>query len=125
MPTVDMATQQESLVIFHNPRCGKSRAALALLQERGLTPTVIEYLKTPPTRTQLKQLLRQLAMKPEALARKGEEIYKERYACRSLSDEQWIDALAEHPILIERPIVVRGDRAVVGRPPERVLDLID
>lgn len=120
-----MAAKHDSLVIYHNPRCGKSRGALALLQERGLTPTVIEYLKTPLKQAELKTLLRQLGIKPEALVRKGEEVFKEHFQGRSLTDEQWIDALAEHPILIERPIVVRGGRAVIGRPPERVLELLD
>lgn len=120
-----VAANKESLVIYHNPRCSKSRSALALLEERGCSPTVIEYLKTPPTPAQLATLLRQLGMAPGALVRKGEEIYKTHFQGRALSDDQWIAALAEHPILIERPIVVRGNRAVVGRPPEQVLTLLD
>lgn len=120
-----MSAGTDTVVIFHNPRCGKSRSALALLEARGLTPTIIEYLKTPPTRTQLKMLLKQLGMPAEALVRKGEDVYKEMFKDKTLVEEQWIAALAEHPILIERPIVVRGERAVVGRPPERVLELLD
>lgn len=110
--------------IYHNPRCSKSRNTLALLQEKGVEPVVIEYLKTPPDKAQLESLLTKLGLKPEQIVRKGEDAYKQNYAGKSLSDEQWLNALVEHPVLIERPIVVKGDRAVVGRPPENVLDLL-
>ncbi|HZP88508.1 MAG TPA: arsenate reductase (glutaredoxin) [Burkholderiales bacterium] len=115
---------EPQITIYHNPRCGKSRAALALLQERGITPQIVEYLKTPLDRESLTWLVRQLAIRPEALVRKGEDLYKQRYAGKTLSDAQWIEAMVEHPILMERPVVVRGDRAVVGRPPEKVLELL-
>lgn len=113
-----------SLVIYHNPRCSKSRATLALLQERGFTPKIVEYLQTPPSATELRTIVRKLGIKPEALVRKGEEVYKTRYAGKTLTDAQWIEALAENPILIERPIVVAGDRAAIGRPPENVLAIL-
>ena len=112
------------LFILHNPRCGKSRDALKLLQDASVDVEVIEYLKTPPTAAQLETILNKLAMKPEELVRKGEAIYKEHYAGKTLSDAEWIAAMVEHPILIERPILVKGDRAVVGRPPERVSRLL-
>jgi arsenate reductase len=112
------------LVIYHNPRCTKSRAALSLLIERGAQPEIVEYLKTPPTKQTLRTLLKQLGMRPEELVRKGEDVYKQTLASQALSDEQWLDAMVEHPILIERPIVVSGNRAVIGRPPERVLELL-
>jgi arsenate reductase len=114
----------ENVTIYHNPRCGKSRATLALIEEKGIAPEIIEYLKTPPSAAELKALCRKLGVKPEALARKGEDIYKTEYAGRTLSDDEWIDAMTRHPILIERPIVVRGARAVIGRPPENVLRLL-
>jgi arsenate reductase len=85
---------------------------------------VVEYLKTPPTKAELRDLLRKLDMKPGELVRKGETVYKENYAGKSLTDEQWLDALVAHPILIERPIVVKGNRAVVARPPERLKELL-
>lgn len=110
-------------VIYHNPRCSKSRDALKLLQDAGVEVEVIEYLRTPPTAAQLKAILKKLGIKPEQLVRKSEAIYKEHYAGKTLSDAEWIAAMVEHPILIERPILVKGDRAVVGRPPERVLAL--
>jgi len=114
----------ERITIYHNPRCTKSRAALALLTERNLTPHVVEYLTNPPSAAELGRITRLLGVKPEALVRKGEEVYKREFAKRTLSDAEWLDALARHPVLIERPIVVVGDRAVIGRPPENVLSLL-
>jgi arsenate reductase len=111
-------------VIYHNPRCAKSRAALDLLAQHHVTPRVIEYLKTPPSREQLARLVAQLGVPAADLVRRGEEIYKSQYAGKTLTEAQWLDALAAHPILIERPVVVRGARAVIGRPPERVLELL-
>jgi arsenate reductase len=110
--------------IFHNPRCTKSRAALTLLQEHGIEPQIVEYLKTPPSANELKTIIARLGIKPEALIRKGEDVYKEHYAGKTLTDSQWIAAMAKHPILIERPIVVRGNRAVIGRPTQNVKDLL-
>ena len=115
---------QPPIQMYHNPRCTKSRATLALLQERGLAPQVIEYLQHPPKASELKTVLRKLGLKPEALVRKGEDLYKEKYAGKSLTDAQWIDAMVADPILIERPIVVVGERAAIGRPPENVLAIL-
>lgn len=109
--------------IYHNPRCSKSRSACALLAERGVDAEVVEYLKTPPTKEELRALLAKLGMKAEDLVRRGEEVFKRDYAGRTLDEEGWIEAMIAHPVLIERPIVVRGERAVVGRPPERVNEL--
>lgn len=114
----------EAITLYHNPRCSKSRSALALLEERGLAPRVVEYLRTPPDRSEIAALVRKLGIPAEQLVRTGEAVFKESYAGRTLTDAQWIDAMAEHPILIERPIAVAGERAVVGRPPERVLELL-
>lgn len=101
----------------------KSRSACALLEEKGVAVEVVDYLKTPPTREELRELLRMLGMKAGELLRRGEEVLKTHYADRNLSDEEALEALLEHPILMERPIAVRGGRAVVARPPERVLEL--
>ena len=117
-----MATSD--VTIYHNPRCSKSRKTLALLQEHGIEPTVVEYLKNPPDKHELENVTRKLGVKPEQIVRQGEAAFKQHFAGKSLSDNEWLDALAEHPILIERPIVVRGERAVIGRPPENVLDLV-
>ena len=113
-----------ALTIYHNPKCSKSREALALLESRGISARIVKYLETPPTAAELSALVRKLGIPAEALVRKGEEIYKSKYAGRTLTDAEWIAAMVEHPILIERPIVVAGERAVVGRPPDRVLTLL-
>ena len=112
------------VTIYHNPRCSKSRSALALLREKGVEPTIIEYLQTPPTHAELEVILAKLGMKAEQIVRKGEDVFKRKYSGKSLSDGQWLDALLNDPILIERPIVVKGDRAVLGRPPENVFELL-
>ncbi|MGD1935877.1 MAG: arsenate reductase (glutaredoxin) [Candidatus Phaeomarinobacter sp.] len=114
-----------TLRIYHNPRCSKSRQTLTLLQENGHTPEVIEYLKSPPTADELRDVLQMLGMSPRDLMRKGEAVYKElELGNASLSDEQLIDAIVANPILIERPIVIAADKAAIGRPPERVLDIL-
>jgi arsenate reductase len=113
-----------NLTIYHNPRCTKSRATLALLQGRGIEPRVIQYLETPPSAAELRTIIGQLGIKAEQLVRKGEDIYKAKYAGKTLSDAQWIEAMVQDPVLIERPIVVSGGRAVIGRPPENVEALL-
>jgi arsenate reductase (glutaredoxin) len=109
--------------IYHNPRCTKSRETLALLEQAGTTPRIVEYLKTPPTAAELKAIVAKLGIEPEQLVRKGEDVYKSTYAGRKLTPAQWIDAMVEHPVLIERPIVIKGKHAVIGRPPENVKKL--
>ncbi|WP_313951624.1 arsenate reductase (glutaredoxin) [Accumulibacter sp.] len=112
------------LRIYHNNRCSKSRAACQLIAEKGIAAEIVDYLANPPSREELRALLDKLGMKPVELVRRGEAVFKEHYAGRSLSDDEWLDALVAHPILIERPIAVRGERAVLGRPPEKVLELL-
>ena len=112
-----------SVTIYHNPRCSKSRATLALLQGRGIQPVVIDYLKTPPTAAEIRRLLTLLKRAPEALIRKNEAEYKE-IADLNLDADGLIAAMAKYPKLIERPIVVANNRAVIGRPPENALEII-
>ncbi len=119
-----MSTGNTGITLYHNPRCSKSRSALSLLQEKGVEPKIIEYLKTPPTRAELAAVVKKLGIRPEAIVRTGEEVYKTKYKGKALTDAQWLDALASDPILMERPIAVKGDKAVLGRPPENVLKLI-
>ena len=116
---------KKSVTIYHNARCSKSRSACELVAARGVTAQVIDYLQTPPGQDELRTLLKKLGMRPEQLVRRSEAIFQEQYAGKTLSDEQWLAALVAHPILIERPIVVRGDHAVIGRPTERVGELLD
>lgn len=114
----------EATRIFHNPRCSKSRQTLALLEEKGIQPDVVRYLDTPPSASELTAILKQLGKSPRELMRKGESEYKELgLDDSSLSDEQLIEAMVTHPKLIERPIVLHGGKAALGRPPEAVLDI--
>ncbi len=121
---MNMKPEQE-VVVYHNARCSKSRSACELLAARGIKARIINYLENPPTREELRELVKKLGMKPAELVRRGEEVFRQNYAGKELSDDEWLTALATHPILIERPIVVRGDSAVVGRPTEKVAQLID
>ena len=111
--------------IFHNPRCSKSRATLALLQERGLDPEIVLYLENPPDAGELRSLLGKLGLTARQLMRKGEAEYSELgLSDESLDEEALLKAMAAHPRLIERPIVLTGNRAAIGRPPEAVLDIL-
>ncbi|WP_460418361.1 arsenate reductase (glutaredoxin) [Pseudomonas sp. microsymbiont 2] len=113
------------LTLYHNPRCSKSRGALELLEARGLAPTIVRYLETPPDAATLEQLLGKLGIGARQLLRTGEDEYKALdLANPALSDAQLIKAMVEHPKLIERPILVAGSKAVVGRPPEKVLEIL-
>lgn len=111
--------------IYHNPRCSKSRETLNLLIDNDVDPEIFEYLKTPPTVKELSDVIKMLGIKPIELVRKGEAIYKEKYKGKELSDKAWIKAMVENPKLIERPIVIDGNKARLGRPPEKVLELLD
>lgn len=106
-----------AVVIYHNPRCQKSRTALAELEEQGLNVQVIEYLKEVPSIKELKALCEKLNIKPIDLVRKSESLYKENYKGVELSGAQWLKILSEHPILIERPIVVKSNKALIAREP--------
>lgn len=111
--------------LYHNPRCSKSREALALLQAQGCEPEVVLYVDTPPTAKQLKALLAQLNISARQLLRKTEDAYKElNLANETLSEAALIKAMVDNPKLIERPIFINGDSAVVGRPPETVLQIL-
>lgn len=113
------------LTLYHNPRCSKSRGALELLEARGLTPTVVRYLETPLSAAQLRDLLARLNLSARQLLRSGEDEYKAlNLGDSSLSEAQLIDAMAANPKLIERPILVAGDKAVIGRPPEKILEIL-
>ena len=113
------------VLIYHNPRCSKSRQTLGILKDNNIDPTVIDYLSSPPTHQQLDSILRGLEMQPRELIRKNEAEYKQHgLDDESLSRDQLIAAMIEHPRLIERPIVVIGDQIVIGRPPEAVLTML-
>jgi arsenate reductase len=110
--------------IYHNPRCSKSRQTLALLEEKGIEPDVVLYLKEPPSSEQIADLLGQLGLSARELMRTGEDLYKEQQLDdASLTEQDLIQAMSEHPRLIQRPIVVHDGKAALGRPPEQVLAL--
>ena len=113
------------VTIYHNPKCSKSRQTLELLRSKGIEPVVIEYLKDPPDQATLKKILYMLKLKPRELMRRKEDIYSKAGLDRgTLSDAALITAMIEHPILIERPIVVANGKAAIGRPPENVLEIL-
>jgi arsenate reductase len=112
------------VTIYHNPRCSKSRQTLALIQEKGIEPDIIEYLNSPPSETELDNILTLLGKEPEALMRTGEDEYKQHFKGRDLSRAETISLMTQYPKVIERPIVVNGSKAAVGRPPESVLEII-
>ncbi len=105
------------LTLYHNPRCQKSRAALQELESTHAEINMIEYLKNPLSEKELKQLCIKLGLKPEELVRKGEELYKSEYKHKKLSDAEWLRVLFAHPVLIERPIIVKGEKAIIAREP--------
>lgn len=114
-----------AVTIYHNPRCSKSRQTLALLEAQGVNATIIEYLDNPPNKQELKRILKLLGCSPREIIRNNEQAYKDlALNDKDLSDEQLITAMIEHPKLIQRPIVVHGERAALGRPPENVLEII-
>lgn len=116
---------KDKVRIYHNPRCTKSRETLALLEERGIEPEVVEYLKTPPSASEVKALAKKLGLSPHALVRSKEEAYKRLGLSKSSSLDEIANAIAEEPILLERPVVVVGSKAALGRPPENVLALLE
>ena len=113
------------LTLYHNPRCSKSRGALELLESRGLTPTVVRYLETPLNAAQIKALLKKLGISARQLLRTGEDEYRTlNLADASVNEAQLIAAIAAHPKLMERPILETADKAIIGRPPENVLEIL-
>jgi arsenate reductase len=112
-----------TVTIYHNPRCSKSRTTLKLLQDKGIEPKIVEYLDAPPSAAELKRILRMLGISPRDLMRK-KEAKEAGLDDAGLSDDALIDGMIAHPIVIERPIVVKGDKARLGRPPEQVLEIV-
>lgn len=112
-----------AVTIYHNPRCTKSRQTLALLQEKGVQPEIVEYLKTPYTASQLRTLLQQLNMPAKALVRR-KEAAEAGLDLATIGEDALIEAMVKHPMIVERPIVVSGGKAALGRPPEKVLELL-
>lgn len=119
-----MSKKEEKITIYHNTRCTKSREACSILDKKGIPFETVEYLKTPLNQTEIKALLQKLNIKAEELVRKSEPLYKEKFAAKKYTEAQWVKIFTEHPILIERPILVKGNKAIIGRPVERVVEFI-
>jgi arsenate reductase len=115
----------EVTLIWHNPKCSKSRQTLALLREQGIEPEIVEYLKHSPSAAKIAQSIKALGIEARDLMRKGEALYKELNLKDIKAPEDLIDAMADHPILIERPIVFHNGKAAIGRPPENILKILD
>src|SRR4051794_3385758 len=113
------------IIIYHNGECSKSRGALEILMEKGIPHQVRWYLADPLNKKELKALLKKLNIKASQLVRKSEELYKEQYEGKPVTEEEWLTILEENPALIERPIVAKGDKAIIARPPERIFKLLD
>lgn len=114
----------EMIKVYHNSRCSKSRCALAYLDEQNVKYEVVEYLKDVPSKAELMEIIGMLDIKPEALIRKGEPDFKENFKGKMLTDDQWVDAMIQFPKLIERPIVIKNNKAVIARPTERIDELV-
>lgn len=112
------------LTIYHNPRCGKSREGLQLLESLQVPFTVVKYLDTPPTKEELKDIIKKLGIDPIGLVRQKEEIWKEHYAGKKLTPAQVIGAMVKYPVLIERPVIINGDKAVIARPVEKAKEIL-
>lgn len=115
----------EKTIIFYNPSCSKCAEGLDILQNSSCEIQIVEYLKDTPSSEQLKEILELLDIKALDLIRKGEAVFLENFEGKTLSEEQWIQAMLDFPILIERPIVIQGKRAIIGRPPSKIVDFID
>lgn len=115
---------KSTIIVYHNARCSKSRCALEMLREKGKSYEVIEYMKNPLSVEEIKVLVEQLGIRPEELIRKGEKVYKEKFASVQMTPEKWYKAMSEHPELIERPIILRNGKAVVARPADRMDEVI-
>ena len=113
-----------TITIWHNPRCSKSRTALALLEERGVKPTCVKYLVTPPTESEIRHVLSLLGVPAIDLMRRGEATFKELNLSSDTPEDELVSAMASHSILIERPVIISATQAVIGRPPENALKLL-
>ena len=112
------------ITIYHNPRCRKSRETLQLLEDKNEDLNIVKYLENPPSKEELKDIIKLLAIEPIALVRKNEQIWKDQFKGKELTQEEVIDAMIDNPKLIERPIVVKNNKATIGRPPENVLSIL-
>lgn len=112
------------MIIYHNPRCRKSREALQIVQNLGVEYEIIEYLKNPLSESDLKDLVKKLGIEAGSLLRKNESVFKEKYNGKKIGEKEILKAIVEDPILMERPVIVKGNKAVIGGPPEKIMELV-
>lgn len=110
--------------LYHNPRCAKSREALKFLQDKGMEVDIIDYIKNPPSKAEFKRILKKLGIKAEELLRKNEKLYKEEYKEKSLKNDEWIQVMLDNPKLMERPIFINGEQAVLARPADKIQEIL-
>lgn len=115
---------KNKITIYHNPRCTKSRETLELIEKKKIKPEIVEYLKDTPSQKELSEIITKLGIKAEDLVRKKEPLFIEKYANKKFTEKQWLKLLVENPILIERPIVINGKKAAIGRPPQNILNIL-
>jgi len=115
---------EHEIIVYHNPRCSKSRQALSFLDQKGLNYTIIDYLKNPVSEQELKLILKKLRINAASLIRKGEADFKQNFKGKNLSEEEWVLAMVNFPKLMERPIVIKGNQAVIARPDDRIETLL-
>jgi arsenate reductase len=115
---------KKKVTLYYNPRCSKCREALCMLEEKGIEAEIIEYLKTPPTEKELKAVLEKLGLKPVDIIRTKEPLFEKKFKGKKHSDAEWIKIMSKNPILIERPIAIEGNKAIVGRPPINIFTIL-
>lgn len=116
--------ENETVTIWHKHTCSTSCEVLKAIKGRGVKPEIFEYLSTPPSEEELIDVLKKLGIEPEELIRKKEKIYKEKFEGKKMNADKWLKAMVKYPILIERPIIIKGNKAVIGRPTERIFEII-
>lgn len=114
---------KEPVIIYINPECSKCQHAMCTLEEKGIQATVIEYLKDVPSEEEIREILKKLGISARELVRESEQLFKEHYQGRQLTEDEWISAMAKHPVLIQRPIIINGDKAVLGRSDEKINEI--
>lgn len=115
---------KNKITIWHKNTCSKSCEVMSVLKKEGVAPEVFEYMVTPPSQADIEAVLKKLGIPAESLIRKKESIYKEKFAGKKMTEEKWIKAMVKYPILIERPILIKGNKAIIGRPTERIFEII-
>lgn len=114
----------KKVILYYNPRCSTCRDALCMLEEKGVEPEIVKYLETPPTEKELKDILKKLGIKAEDLLRKKEPLFEKKFKNKKFTEAEWVKIMCKNPILIQRPIAIEGNKAILGRPAETIIDIL-